>query len=92
MDDVIENCQTTFEEDGVNQQTLDDLRKVGFPLSSAITKLSSRLSFSSLTAAYLLLASFILQPTSFSVDFEFLLCWNCRAQYFRFWGRESGGK
>lgn len=32
MDDVIENCQTTFEEDGVNQQTLDDLRKVGlFP-------------------------------------------------------------
>ncbi|KAM0806374.1 transcription factor IIA, alpha/beta subunit-domain-containing protein [Usnea florida] len=30
MDDVIENCQTTFEEDGVNQQTLDDLRKVGF--------------------------------------------------------------
>lgn len=34
MDDVIENCQTTFEEDGVNQQTLDDLRKVGpfFPI------------------------------------------------------------
>lgn len=28
MDDVIENCATTFEEDGVNQQTLDDLRKV----------------------------------------------------------------
>ena len=33
MDDVIENCQTTFEEDGVNQQTLDDLRKVGRSLS-----------------------------------------------------------
>ena len=32
MDDVIENCQTTFEEDGVNPQTLDDMRKVGlFP-------------------------------------------------------------
>ena len=29
MDEVIENCQTTFEEDGVNQQTLDELRKVG---------------------------------------------------------------
>ncbi len=29
MDDVIENCQTTFEEDGVNQQTLEDLRSVG---------------------------------------------------------------
>ena len=29
MDDVIENCQTTFEEDGVNLQILDDLRKVG---------------------------------------------------------------
>lgn len=29
MDDVIENCQVTFEEDGVNQQTLDELRKVG---------------------------------------------------------------
>ena len=28
MDDVIDNCATTFEEDGVNQQTLDDLRKV----------------------------------------------------------------
>lgn len=28
MDDVIENCQVTFEEDGVNQQTLDELRKV----------------------------------------------------------------
>ncbi|KAL6713818.1 hypothetical protein ACLMJK_008312 [Lecanora helva] len=27
MDDVIESCATTFEEDGVNQQTLDDLRK-----------------------------------------------------------------
>lgn len=35
MDDVIENCQLTFEEDGVNQQTLDELRKVGssFPVS-----------------------------------------------------------
>ena len=29
MDDVIENCQTTFEEDGVTQQTLEDLRQVG---------------------------------------------------------------
>ena len=29
MNDVIENCQTTFEEDGVNQQTLEDLRSVG---------------------------------------------------------------
>lgn len=36
MDDVIDNCATTFEEDGVNQQTLDDLRKVGlflYPVS-----------------------------------------------------------
>lgn len=31
MDDVIDNCTTTFEEDGVNQQTLDDIRKVGSP-------------------------------------------------------------
>ena len=39
MDDVIENCQTTFEEDGVNPQILDDLRKVGHLfLSSARTK------------------------------------------------------
>lgn len=29
MDDVIESCQVTFEEDGVNHHTLDDLRKVG---------------------------------------------------------------
>lgn len=29
MDDVIENCQTTFEEDGVSHQTLDDLKSVG---------------------------------------------------------------
>ena len=35
MDDVIDNCQTVFEEDGVNQQTLDDLRKVGLSLSSS---------------------------------------------------------
>ena len=28
MEDVIENCQTTFEEDGVSQQTLEDLRQV----------------------------------------------------------------
>lgn len=28
MDDVIKNCETTFEEDGVSQQTLGDLRKV----------------------------------------------------------------
>lgn len=34
MDDVIENCATTFEEDGVNQQTLDDIRKVRIHLSS----------------------------------------------------------
>ncbi|MCJ1468467.1 hypothetical protein MMC07_007096 [Pseudocyphellaria aurata] len=27
MDDVIESCQVTFEEDGVNQHTLEDLRK-----------------------------------------------------------------
>ena len=39
MDDVIENCQTTFEEDGVNPQILDDLRKVGhLLLSPASTK------------------------------------------------------
>ena len=39
MDDVIENCQTTFEEDGVNPQILDDLRKVGHLfLSPACTK------------------------------------------------------
>ena len=32
MDDVIENCATTFEEDGVNNETLADMRKVGrFP-------------------------------------------------------------
>ena len=29
MDRVIEDCQTTFEEDGVNQQTLEDLKSVG---------------------------------------------------------------
>lgn len=29
MDEVIEQCQVTFEEDGINNQTLDDLRKVG---------------------------------------------------------------
>ena len=29
MDDVIDNCQVTFEEDGINQQTLNDLRTVG---------------------------------------------------------------
>lgn len=33
MDDVIESCQVTFEEDGVNQHTLDDLRKVGHLLN-----------------------------------------------------------
>lgn len=33
MDDVIDNCQTTFEEDGVNQDTLDELRTVGLPFS-----------------------------------------------------------
>lgn len=39
MDDVIENCQSTFEEDGVNPQILDDLRKVGHLfLSPAGTK------------------------------------------------------
>ena len=34
MDDVIENCQTTFEEDGVTQQTLEDLRSVGLACPS----------------------------------------------------------
>lgn len=32
MDDVIDSCQVTFEEDGVNQHTLDELRKVGILL------------------------------------------------------------
>lgn len=40
MDDVIENCQVTFEEDGVNQQTLDELRKVGRPLSCSLVAFS----------------------------------------------------
>ena len=40
MDDVIENCQTTFEEDAVNQQTLDDLRKVS-PSPSLFTSAPS---------------------------------------------------
>ena len=35
MEDVIENCQTTFEEEGVSQQTLEDLRSVGVPFSFA---------------------------------------------------------
>lgn len=35
MDEVIEQCQVTFEEDGINNQTLDDLRKVGpYPVHS----------------------------------------------------------
>lgn len=37
MDDVIESCQVTFEEDGVNQHTLDDLRKVGLLLGRYIS-------------------------------------------------------
>ena len=28
MDDVIDNCHTTFEEEGVSQQTLEELRTV----------------------------------------------------------------
>ena len=48
MDDVIENCQNTFEEDGVNQQTLDDLRKVGL---LPLIHVPRRLSFSTLAAA-----------------------------------------
>ena len=35
MDDVIENLQVTFEEDGINQQTLNDLRTVGCLVSFA---------------------------------------------------------
>ena len=31
MDDVIENCHNTFEEDGVSQQTLEDLKTVSGP-------------------------------------------------------------
>lgn len=32
MDDVIDQSQVTFEEDGINQQTLEELRAVGrFP-------------------------------------------------------------
>ena len=31
MDDVIENCHNTFEEDGVSQQTLEDLKTVSRP-------------------------------------------------------------
>ena len=34
MDDVIDTCQVTFEEDGINQQTLNDLRTVGLAFSS----------------------------------------------------------
>jgi hypothetical protein len=30
MDEVIESCQVAFEEDGINSQTLEDLRKVTF--------------------------------------------------------------
>lgn len=54
MDDVIENCQTTFEEDGVNQQTLDDLRKVGLPLHyhSSWSILCRRLALLLLAAAH----------------------------------------
>lgn len=36
MDDVIESCQVTFEEDGVNQHTLDELRKVGLLLGCCV--------------------------------------------------------
>lgn len=39
MNDVIENCQNTFEEDGVNQQTLEDLRSVGSCLGFVILTL-----------------------------------------------------
>ena len=41
MDDVIENLANTFEEDGVNRQTLDDLRKVCLQLCLACSLISS---------------------------------------------------
>jgi len=37
MDDVIDNCQVTFEEDGINQQTLNDMKTVGLFFSSFLT-------------------------------------------------------
>ena len=39
MDEVIESCQVPFEEDGVNSQTLDDLRKVSDLDSSLVMKI-----------------------------------------------------
>lgn len=33
MDEVIESCRLTFEEDGVEQATVDELKVVGTPTS-----------------------------------------------------------
>ena len=33
IDDTFEQSQVTFEEEGINQQTLDELRAVGLPCS-----------------------------------------------------------
>jgi hypothetical protein len=50
IDDVIDNCQTTFEEDGINQRTLEDLRKVGlsFLIFPALTSHHDSVQFPSL--------------------------------------------
>lgn len=43
MDDVIDNCATTFEEDGVNNETLADMRKVGrFPFTFSAPRIILR--------------------------------------------------
>ena len=96
MEDVIENCQTTFEEDGVNQQTLEDLRSVGRPgLHPRIFSMLSSFSlFHLLLLLLLLLLESYLSEISSSLH-AFHHCLLCcvmaeRISLGRFW-REGGG-
>ncbi len=57
MDDVIDNCQVTFEEDGINQQTLNDMKTVGLSFSYSTVPLwmeFSYIPFSSIKTLHLM--------------------------------------
>ena len=49
MDDVIDQCHTTFEEEGVDNKTLEELRGVSLPALSIVPNISHHLEFSILS-------------------------------------------
>lgn len=92
MDDVIDNCQVTFEEDGINQQTLNDMKTVGLSFSFLTASLWIKFSQIPVSSIETQLLGFASETVCYRIcaSWSISLCCAGRAQSFGFGWAEAG--